>query len=277
MSFGPLVSADWLAQNFGAVTIVDARWNLAGPPGLEEYRAGHIPTAIHLDMDTDLSAPASTEAGRHPLPTPDAFAATLGRAGIPEGRRVVVYDSGPGAQAARLWFMLHVLKEPVAVLDGGLVAWRAIGGGLSTSTPTPTPVGRAAKPWPPERFVDADQLAAAVAAGGAVVYDARTADRYEQGGPIDPRPGHIPGALSAPWQQNVADDGRFRSPDTLRARFEQAAGERVIAYCGSGVTACHDLLALELAGLADTALYPGSWSQWGADATRPARTGSDPS
>lgn len=283
MTFGPLVGADWLAQHADTVAIVDTRWNLQGPPGRDEYDSGHIPGAVYLDMDQDLAAPATEQDGRHPLPTPQHFAEALGRAGIGDGRPVVVYDAGPGAQAARLWWLLHVLDEPVAVLDGGIAAWQARGGALSTGKPTTQPAQRTPKPWPAHRFVDADQIAAAVANRSAVVYDARTPDRYGSGGTpssegvaaggggaIDPRPGHIPGALNAPWPDNVDEDGRFRAPATLRENFPQAQGNRVIAYCGSGVTACHDLLALELAGHTDTALYPGSWSQWGADPTRPA-------
>jgi thiosulfate/3-mercaptopyruvate sulfurtransferase len=163
--------------------------------------------------------------------------------------------------------MLHVLGEPAAVLDGGMDAWT---GPLVTAVPDVEPVDRDPRPWPAHRFVDGDQLAAS----DAVVYDARTAERYARGNPdVDPRAGHIPGALSAPWAGNLAEDGRFRAAEQLRERYAAAASRPAVAYCGSGLTACHDLLALELAGVTDTALYPGSWSQWGADPSRPAQSG----
>jgi thiosulfate/3-mercaptopyruvate sulfurtransferase len=263
--FGPLVTGEWLAEHAANVRIVDARWYLDGRSGRAAYQGGHIPGAVWVDIDHDLSAPASPEAGRHPLPSPAAFAAALGRLGLAPGLPVVVYDDAGGSIAARLWWMLHVLGEPVAVLDGGLAAWP---GDLTTDEPEPAPVERAAPPWPADRFADAD----AVAAFDGAVLDARTAHRYEHGDDIDPRAGHIPGALSFPWAGNLGLDGRFRSPDELRERFAELPGGGVVAYCGSGVTACHDLLALELAGRADTALYPGSWSQWGADPRRPAES-----
>jgi len=289
VNFGPLVSVDWLHAHLDEVTVVDVRWYLQVPgaedgrSGLAEYEAGHIPGAVHLDIDTDLAAPASRSAGRHPLPTEAAFAAALGRMGIAQGRPVVAYDDSGGAQAARLWYLLHVIGEPVAVLDGGLAAWVAAGGGLSTEVPVPYPVRRSVREWPTTRFVDANGLARAIAGGTATVYDARTADRYSPagyaragggtptaGGAVDPRPGHVPGALNRPWQDNLGADGRFLPPEQLRALYD--TDRPVIAYCGSGVTACHDLLALAVAGFDDTALYPGSWSQWGADLSRPTET-----
>lgn len=278
-----LVSAGWLASHLGDVRVVDVRWYLDGRSGRQAYRAGHIPGAVWLDIDADLSDPASVAAGRHPLPSPERFAAALGRAGIAEGQPVVAYDDAGNSTAARLWWLLHVLDQPVAVLDGGLAAWT---GELATAAPAPTPVARVPRPWPAGRFVSADELAAS----GAVVFDARTAERYAHGDPaIDPRPGHIPGAVSAPWAGNLDASGRFRAPDELRERFSPASGgtptrlwKDAIAYCGSGVTACHDLLAMTVAGLdrpgagRRLALYPGSWSQWGADPSRPAATGVAP-
>lgn len=266
---GPLVSGGWLADHLDDVVVVDVRSYLDGRSGREAYAAGHLPGARHLSLDDDLSDPASPALGRHPLPSPERFAAALGRIGVGEGTPVVAYDDAGGSIAARLWWLLHVLGEPVAVLDGGMASWA---GPLTEVVPDVVPVERAPRPWPADRFVDPDDVQAS-----SVVLDARAAARFAGGDPrLDPRPGHIPGATSAPWQENLDADGRFLAPAALRDRFSGlGVGEStdVVAYCGSGVTACHDLLALEVAGLGSTALYPGSWSQWGADASRPAETG----
>jgi thiosulfate/3-mercaptopyruvate sulfurtransferase len=264
---GPLVSGEWLAAHLDEVRVVDVRWYLDGRSGLDAYLAGHLPSAVWLDVDTDLSDPASPAAGRHPLPNEAAFAGALGRMGIAERTPVVAYDDSGGSTAARLWWLLRVLGEPAAGLDGGLDAWP---GELSTDVPVPIPVQRSVREWPADRFVTADQVAASERA----VYDARTAERFAHGDDtIDPRPGHIPGALSAPWAGNLDESGRFRPADALRERFAAAEPAGAIAYCGSGVTACHDLLAMTVAGLGGLALYPGSWSQWGADQARPAALG----
>lgn len=266
MSLGPLVSGDWLAEHVDEVRIVDVRWYLDGRSGQDAYGAGHLPGAVWLDVDTQLSSPAGEAEGRHPLPTPETFATALGRAGIAEGQPVVAYDDAGGSIAARLWWLLHVLGEPVAVLDGGLAAWPDV---LSTQVPAIATVERRARLWPSDRFVGADELS------DGVLLDARSAARYAHGDPaIDPRPGHIPGARSAPWAGNLDPaTGRFRDRDSLRERFAAlGVAHRAVAYCGSGVTACHDLLALEIAGIHDTALYPGSWSQWGADPAQRAET-----
>jgi thiosulfate/3-mercaptopyruvate sulfurtransferase len=260
MGFGPLVSGEWLAAHLHEVQVVDVRWYLDGRSGREAYRAGHLPGAVWLDLDRELSDPATVRDGRHPVPSPPRFAAALGAAGIGPGDPVVAYDDAGGSVAARLWWLLHVLGEPVAVLDGGLDAWP---GELVTDVAAIRPASRAVAEWPLDRFADADEVAATT----ATIYDARTAERYADGGPVDPRPGHVPGALSRPWAANLGPDGRFRPAAELRARF---ATDDAVAYCGSGVTACHDLLAMELAGVARTRLYPGSWSQWGADPARPA-------
>jgi thiosulfate/3-mercaptopyruvate sulfurtransferase len=267
-SFGPLVDGEWLADRLDDVRVVDVRWYLDGRSGRDAYASGHLPGAVWFDVDTDLSEPATPTDGRHPLAKPERFAGALARAGIAEGTPVVAYDDAGGSIAARLWWMLHVLGEPAAVLDGGLAAWP---GSLTTDVPTPRPVERPARAWPGQRFVTADEIAAAA---DAAIFDARTAERFAHGdAAIDPRAGHIPGAISAPWAANLDASGRFRDVDVLRARYAAATGRAAIAYCGSGVTACHDLLAMELAGLPDTALYAGSWSQWGADDSRPAETG----
>jgi thiosulfate/3-mercaptopyruvate sulfurtransferase len=268
VTFGPLVSGSWLAEHLEQVRVVDVRWYLDGRSGRAAYESGHLPGAVWLDIDTELSEPASPQAGRHPLPSPQRFAAALGRAGIHARDRVVAYDDAGGSTAARLWYLLRVLNRPVAVLDGGLDAWP---GALVTTEPDYPPVRRRPQSWPAERFVTADELAQVP---DAIVYDARTSPRYAQGDPdIDPRPGHIPGAVSAPWEGNLDEHQRFRSTTELRDRYADALQRPAIAYCGSGVTACHNLLALEVAGIQGTALYPGSWSQWGNDPDRPAEVG----
>jgi thiosulfate/3-mercaptopyruvate sulfurtransferase len=264
---GALVTAEWLAARLDDVRVVDVRWYLDGRSGRAAYREGHLPGAVWLDVDAELSGWASPAAGRHPLPRPEQFAAVLGRVGIAEGTPVVAYDDAGGSIASRLWWMLHVLGEPVAVLDGGLPAWAEP---LAQTLPDVEPVDRPVRRWPAECFVDADE----VAATNAIVYDARSAERYTHGDPaIDPRPGHIPGARSAPWMANLGADGRLLPAGALRAIYAEADGHGAVAYCGSGVTSCLDLLAMEVAGISDTALYAGSWSQWASDPSRPIEEG----
>jgi thiosulfate/3-mercaptopyruvate sulfurtransferase len=265
---GPLVTGAWLHEHLEEVRVVDCRWYLDGRSGYEAYVGGHLPSAVWLDLDTELSDPPTPADGRHPLPTPERFAAALGRVGIAEGTPVVVYDDAGGSIASRLWWLLHVLDEPVAVLDGGTAGWP---GPNVPDVPRFDPVERAPRAWPVERFVTAAELAAAV---DTAVFDARAEARYRFGQDgLDPRPGHIPGALSAPWAGNLDTDGRFRPVPELAEVYAAAADRPAVAYCGSGVTACHDLLALELVGNTRTALYPGSWSQWANDPARPAESG----
>lgn len=265
--FGPLVSAAWLADHLDDVRVVDVRWYLDGRSGRAAYRAGHLPGAVWLDVDAELSGWASPAAGRHPLPRAEQFAAVLGRVGIAQGTPIVAYDDAGGSIAARLWWMLRAIDQPGAVLDGGIGAWS---GPLTSDVPDVTPLHRDVRTWRPERFVDANEVAAA----DAVVYDARSRERYAHGDPaIDPRPGHVPGARSAPWTANLGADGRLLPADALREIYSAAADRGAIAYCGSGVTACLDLLAMEVAGIERTALYDGSWSQWGSDPSRPVEEG----
>ena len=275
---GPLVSVAWLETHMSRVRIIDSRWYLDGRSGHAAYLGGHIPGAVWVDLDRELSAPASPESGRHPLPSPGAFAAAMTRLGIGDGTPVAVYDDARGSIAARLWWMLHLLGHEVAVLDGGISAWT---GPLATDDVVPAPARSpfTAREWPAVGVVDADAVDELRTRRDALVLDARAVSRYTQGDPaIDPRPGHIPNALSAPWTDNVdPETGRVRDADELRRRFDDLGASharRIVAYCGSGVTACHDLLALTIAGFGDRiALYPGSWSQWGTDDTRPAETG----
>jgi thiosulfate/3-mercaptopyruvate sulfurtransferase len=270
---GPLVDASWLFDHLHDVTVVDVRWYLNGASGREAYERGHLRGAHFVDLDRDLAGPASADRGRHPLPSPESFARALGGLGIDEARPVVAYDDASGSIAARLWWLLRSIGQPAAVLDGGLASWPY---GLTSDIPAPTPVVRPARPWRDADSVDADSVAAAIARK-ATVLDARSAERYRDGDrAIDPRPGHIPGASSAPWKDNLdPTSGRFLPADLLRARYHDIGVRSegpTIVYCGSGVTACHDLLALEVAGFTSTCLYPGSWSQWGADSDRPVET-----
>jgi thiosulfate/3-mercaptopyruvate sulfurtransferase len=280
---GPLVDAEWLAAHLDDVVVADVRWvGGAGPEaGRALYEVGHLPGAVYLGIDEDLAAPAFDGPGRHPLPPPGAFAATMARVGIGDGAAVVAYDDARGSLAARLWWMLDVLGERVALLDGGLGGWP---GPLETGLPRAArqPAGFTRRPWPTEAIVGADEVARALAAGDATVLDARMPERYRGDvEPLDPVAGHIPGAVSAPWSDNLDErSGRFLDANAVRARFEGFGvgpdGHRAIAHCGSGVTACHDLFAMRLAGLPGGRLYEGSWSDWVRDGTRPVAVGDEP-
>ena len=272
-----VVDRGWLEANLDGVVTVDVRWYLDGRSGRAAHEAGHLPGSVYLDLDRDLAAPPGPGTGRHPLPSPEQFADALGAAGIGADDVVVAYDDAGGASAARLWWMLDSIGQPCAVLDGGIASWR---GALTTGHESRAPVQRDPVSWPSARFVTADEVERVLDVRGGVVLDARSPERYAAGDPsIDPRPGHIPGALNAFWQRNLdPETSRFLPRGVLRERFEARGvdGERrVVAYCGSGVTACHDLLSLRLAGFTDAALYTGSWSQWGDDPARPAEVGPD--
>jgi thiosulfate/3-mercaptopyruvate sulfurtransferase len=252
----------------GAV-IADVRHYLDGRSGRAAYDGGHLPGAVFVDMDAVLAAPASPEAGRHPLPDPEAFAAGLSALGIGDEDTVVAYDDAGGVMAARLVWMLRALGRDAALLDGGLLAYD---GPLETETAPRPPARLTARPWPDDRLATIDDAADA----GNVVIDARQRERFRgDEEPLDPRAGHIPGARSVPARENVDANGRFLPPEQLRAKLSEAGvvpGADVVSYCGSGVTACHNLLAIEHAGLGEGRLYPGSWSQW-SHTPRPAATG----
>lgn len=263
----PVVDAAWLAAHPDAV-VADARWYLDGRSGYDAYLAGHLPEAVFVDLGTTLAGPASPAAGRHPLPDPDRFAAAMGRSGIGDATTVVAYDDAGGTVAARLVWMLRSLGSDAAFLDGGMGAWD----GELERTPSVRHRARfTARPWPEEALAGMDD----VAGSAAVVLDARDAARFRgEHEPVDPRAGHIPGAVSMPSRENLDGSGRFLPAAELRARFEAVgAGPGTICYCGSGVTACHNLLALEYAGLGRGRLYPGSWSQYSSDPDRPVATG----
>lgn len=279
---GPLVDADWLARAIGdpALAVADVRWYPDGS-GRARFEQGHIPGAVFVDVDSDLASPKTRSSGRHPLPSPEAFAQAMERAGIGDGSLVVAYDDVGGSNAARLWWMLSATRHRAAVLDGGLQAWR---GPLEAgSSPTRAAEGQefTPRPWPEDRIADANEVERLRRDPGAVVLDARAAERYRgEVEPIDPVAGHVPGARTAPWSENLdPETGRFRSPAELtrqyRARGVQE-GKDVVAYCGSGVTSCHDVLALELAGIRGAKLYVGSWSEWITDPSRPVAEGPQP-
>jgi thiosulfate/3-mercaptopyruvate sulfurtransferase len=283
MAFETLIDAHSLQSLADPNTvIVDCRFDLANPAaGFTAYLAGHIPGARYADLNSDLSAPVRPDSGRHPLPSPEALSKTLGRLGIEPNLQVIAYDALNGSFAARLWWLLRSLgHRKVAVLDGGLAAWQRAGGALRAGEESSGPK----PPYPLSGLksgetLDTQAIAASLENPDYVLVDARAPERFSGAvEPIDAVAGHIPGALNLPFLENLAADGTFLKPRELRSRWLElldgrAAGE-LVAMCGSGVTACHNLLSLEVAGLPGAKLYPGSWSEWIRDANRPvARSG----
>ena len=257
--------------------VLDVRWRLAGPPGFDSYRAGHIPGAVFVDLESDLAGRAGGPGGRHPLPGPARFTDAMRRAGVNAGQLVVAYDDGDAAPAARAWWTLRYYGHPqVRVLDGGYRAWSAAGLPVSVAPSTPGSGDFTAEPGGMP-VLDAAEAAALARSG--VLLDARAPERYRgETEPIDPVAGHIPGALSAPAPANLGRRGRFRPRAALAARYAALGateGRPVGVYCGSGVTACVGVLALAVAGV-PAALYPGSWSGWLADPDHPVATGPEP-
>jgi thiosulfate/3-mercaptopyruvate sulfurtransferase len=261
------------------VVILDCRFDLMRPEwGRQAYESGHIPGALYAHLDEDLSGAVTPQTGRHPLPSRERFAETLGRWGIDSRVQVVAYDQANSAFAARLWWMLRWMgHEAVAVLNGGFAAWQAAGlRVVSEISP------RAARQFVPREpltnVVTTAQLEQALARGDSLLVDARAADRFAgQNETIDPVAGHIPGACNHPFAANLQPDGKFLPAQELRRRWEATLQGRpaaqVISMCGSGVTACHNLLALQIAGLGDAQLYGGSWSEWIRDPSRPVARG----
>ena len=275
-----VVSVAWLRDHLvdPSLRFADVRWSLAGPAGRELYEAGHLPGAIFLDADAELSSQGEGP-GRHPVPSAAKLASVLGAAGIGDDHVVVAYDDAGGSIAARLWWLYrHYGRDGrCAVLDGGIDAWTDAGLPLTAETPA-----HPAATWTPgaprDDVVDTEHVADLVGTD-ALLLDARAGERYRgETEPIDPRAGHIPGARSAPWSENLGPDGRFLPAGALRQRYAAlGAAERApIAYCGSSLTATHDLLALELACIPGGRLYEGSWSHWSSDPERPAATGATP-
>lgn len=262
--------ADWL--------VADCRFELADrDAGARAWRAGHIPGAIHADLERDLSAPVTPLTGRHPLPPIDVLAATLSGWGVTESTQVVAYDAGSGMFAARLWWMLRFMgHDAVAVLDGGFGAWRAAGLPVSCAAVARSPARFVARPRD-AMLCDAAELAAALARGEVLV-DVRAAERFRgEVEPLDTVAGHVPGAVNLPYPLNLDQRGRFLPRAELaavwRQRIGDAGGAAPICMCGSGVTACLGLLAREVAGLPGGRLYAGSWSEWIRDPTRPVARG----
>ncbi|CRK55792.1 Thiosulfate sulfurtransferase, rhodanese [Alloactinosynnema sp. L-07] len=280
----PIVStADLLSaiDSPNAPVLVDVRWRLGGPSGREDYAAGHLPGAVYLDLDTDLAAEPG-EGGRHPLPDPADLERVLRAAGVRADRPVVAYDADNGSVAARVWWLLRWAgHQDVAVLDGGYAAWVAHGGPVDTAVVVPRPGDIEVRPGGMP-VLDAGD-AAAMARDG-ILLDARAPERYRGDvEPIDPRAGHVPGAVNAPFAGHLGEDGRWKRAGALAERFAEIgvrAGEPVGAYCGSGVTASSVVLALEVAGVTTperpAALYAGSWSHWCVDQGRPVATGDQP-
>ena len=282
MEFKTLIGVDSLRELKGRprVAVIDCRFDLMNPEaGRRAYLAAHIPGARYADLNRDLSAPVGPHTGRHPLPAPETFARRLGELGVGNATQVVAYDDAGGAFAARLWWMLRwVGHGAVAVLDGGFKAWTAHGGPLQSGTPE----------YDVEHFVPQPDAGAVLSTADVeralqgstiLLIDARAPERFAgRVEPIDPVAGHVPGAVNHPMNVNLDAEGRFLPAAELEARWrERLAGRdagNVVAMCGSGVTACHNLLSLEAAGLSGGKLYAGSWSEWIRDPHRPIARGS---
>ncbi|MGH2915813.1 MAG: sulfurtransferase [Solirubrobacteraceae bacterium] len=275
MRASPLIEATQLRARLTAgepTTLLDVRWQLAGGADRAGYAAGHIPGAAFVDLDGDLAAEPGPR-GRHPLPAPDRFVASMRAAGVRCNRPAVVYDDAAGLPASRAWWLLrHYGHRAVWLLDGGLDAWRADGGGLATGDERPEPGDFDGRPGA-MAVLDADGAAALAGSPDGALLDARAPERFRgEVEPLDAVAGHIPGASNWPMARDLDADGRLLPAAALRDAFAPLARRRVAAYCGSGITAAHTVLALELAGI-EAALYPGSWSEWVADRRRPVATG----
>jgi len=268
-----LATPQELIDRLEQTTLLDVRWSLNGPPGIDEYLKGHIPGAVFVDLDSELSAPPGP-GGRHPLPDAWSFTAVMRHAGVSRSRPVVVYDAGNAMAAARGWWLLRYFGHGhAAVLDGGLAAWTAAGYPVATQ---PVVAGHGDFVATPGGMPLIDAAGAAKLAEAGVLLDSRAAERYRgDSEPVDPVAGHIPGARNRATGDNVDEQGRFLGPEDLRRAFSELGidgGEQVGAYCGSGVSAAHQVLALELAGY-PASLYAGSWSEWITDPSRPVARG----
>lgn len=259
----PLITTPELHEKLADVALFDLRWDLQDPAaGRKRYLAGHVPGAVFVDLENDLTVPEGP--GRHPLPPPEDFAATLGRLGVAQYTDVVIYDDAGGSVAARMWWMIRAIghRGTVRLLDGSWRAW--VEAGYETATDEVQPA-TAAYPRPSGGYRGVIDRQGVAAARGHLILDARSPDRYRgEREPVDPRAGHIPGAVSSPWEDNLDPIGRFRDAAALRRRYEALGADRrpVIVSCGSGVNACHLALSMEMAGLSRPLLYPGSFSDW---------------
>lgn len=258
---------------------MDCRYDLGNETwGREQYRAGHIPGAVYASLGEDLAGPRTGSNGRHPLPTVEALAATLGRFGITQGSQVIAYDQDSGMYASRLWWLLrYVGHEAVALLDGGWEKWTREGRPAATGDEPRLPSSFAASPRP-GLYVDAASILSGLGRHETLLVDARSAERFEgQVEPIDRAAGHIPGAVNHSFRTNLTEDGTMLPAPRLREAFLRVLNGRdpshAVMYCGSGVTACHNLVAMEHAGLPGARLYPGSWSEWSSDPDRPIEKG----
>ncbi len=278
MTASPLITVEDL-DNRPNLTILDVRWQLSDGSQPDLYASGHIPGAAFVDLDRDLAAPPG-EGGRHPLPTAEDFERAMRGAGVSNDGPVVVYDDANGLPAARAWWLLRYFGHAdVALLDGGLQAWLAAGRPLAEGDETPQHPGDFQARAGGMPVIDAAQAGELAATG--VLIDARAPERYRgETEPMDPVAGHIPGARNWPMAGMLASEGRFRPRAELAAQLaeltEGKGGAEIGAYCGSGITAAHTVLALELAGIGGAALYPGSWSEWVTDPERPVATGDEP-
>ena len=272
------------ADGGAPVILFDCRFDLANPTaGETAYVDGHLFGAFYTHLERDLSGKTTGKNGRHPLPERDTLARQLAACGLSKGQQVVAYDAQGGVYAARLWWLLRWLgHESVAVLDGGLQAWEAAGLTLDAAPPEAPPPGDFTAGEPLATTADAAAIERNLTSHERLVVDARSPDRYRgENETLDPIGGHIPGAVNHFFKDNLGPDGRFKPAAALREAFAQVIGkdrlpERVISQCGSGVTACHNLLAMEVAGLHGASLYAGSWSEWCADKRRPVATGAQP-
>lgn len=280
MAHQTLISVDELKRRLDdpELVVFDCRHDLMHPDaGQQAYAQSHLAGARFAHSDRDLSGPKTGTNGRHPLPDPQAFAAWLGAHGVDARKQVVAYDHVGGSSATRLWWMLRWLgHDAVAVLDRGFEAWMEAGAPVTSELPSVPPTQFVARPR--DVFVDAGYVLAHLKDPGVVLVDARAPQRYRgETEPIDPVAGHIPGALNRLYKDNLAVSGRFKSPAELRAEFQALLGahrpDQVVHHCGSGVSACHNILAMEIAGLNGSRLYPGSWSEWCADPSRPVARG----
>jgi thiosulfate/3-mercaptopyruvate sulfurtransferase len=279
MAYSTLISTETLAAHLGDVAVVDCRFDLGNESwGHQQYVAGHIPAAVYANLNDDLSGPRTGTNGRHPLPSDAALIATFERLGIGSDTQVIAYDQDAGSYAARLWWLLRYAGHTaVAVLDGGFAKWAAEGRPVRTGDES-----RAAGAFRPsfhrDMLVTADEVASRSQDGRTRLVDARAAERFEgRSETIDKIAGHIPGAHNRFFRHNLAPDGTMLDAASLRAAFGKVLDGRkpqdAVMYCGSGVTACHNLLAMEHSGLSGSALYVGSWSEWSSDPSRPIETG----